>query len=63
MCNHLVYTYSECGHTHSDGYRLCEAAVTRGSRCERDTWGSIHDGTRPGTCEACLLATPPDSDQ
>jgi len=63
MCDHKVYTYTGCGHQHSDGYELCQAAKNNGDvPCQREGMGSVDKGTRTGRCEACHLATPPDSE-
>lgn len=48
MCNHIVYTYSECGHVSSDGVDRCTQAIATDRNCLRDTWGSVDGGSRQG---------------
>ena len=40
MCDHIVYTYLECGHLGSDGVARCGPARARNENCPRNGWGA-----------------------
>jgi hypothetical protein len=61
MCYHNIFEYFGCGCSHSDGFTRCVEAVRQNKNCDRRQWESVLVGYREGTCETCLLVTPPDT--